>query len=231
MEGLRAAGLSRNPVPAGRTDAGVHARMQVLVMRVVEEIAAEDVAAVLTAKLPKDVGICLSRPARPRFHPQWKASAKEYRYRLALKDLAQWAPYAWRVDVDPEAVLEALQEAVGTKDFWAFHDKSSGRMPRTVREVRGRDAGDGTYELAIKGDGFARYMVRYLVGGAVASVRGEISIHDYRRALADAAEFQGVRAPACGLTLWEVQWPPELDPFTEAERSAAPGLPRSPPFS
>jgi tRNA pseudouridine38-40 synthase len=125
IRALREAGFSRNPVPAGRTDAGVHARMQALVMRVVEPVAAEDVAARLNAKLPPDVGICLSCPAPPRFHPQWKAAAKAYRYRLALQDVARWAPSAWRVDVDPEAVRAVLEQAVGTRDFWAFHDKSS----------------------------------------------------------------------------------------------------------
>lgn len=230
MQGLRAAGFSRNPVPAGRTDAGVHARMQVLVMRVVEPVAPEDVAARLNAVLPEDVGICLSRPAPPRFHPQWKAAAKEYRYRLALKDLPVWAPYAWRVEVDPKAVLEVLRGAVGTRDFWAFHDKSSGRALRTVREVRGSEVEDGIWELVLTGDGFARYMVRYLVGGAVGVARGEVSAHDYQRALAEAVEFQGVRAPAAGLTLWEVYWPPGLEPFTAAERRLASGLPSGPPF-
>lgn len=231
MQALRDAGFSRNPVPAGRTDAGVHARMQVLVMRLVEEIAPEEVASRLNAALPPDVGICMSKEAPPKFHPQWKASGKEYRYRLALEDLPAWAPYAWRVDVDPAAVLEVLSLARGTKDFWAFHEKSSGRAPRTVRSVEGGTAAKGIYELKVVGDGFARYMVRYLVGGAVAVARGEVALHDYQRALDQAVEFQGVRAPACGLTLWEVAWPPELDPFTAEERARAPGLPRAPPFS
>lgn len=230
MQSLRAAGFERNPVPAGRTDAGVHARMQVLVMRVVEPVAPEDVAARLDAALPDDVGVCLSRPAPPRFHPQWKAAAKEYRYRLALADAPAWAPYAWRVDVDPRAVLQVLGEAVGTRDFWAFHDKSSGRAPRTVGEVRGGEVDDGVFELALTGEGFARYMVRYLVGGAVGVARGELSHRDYQRALAEAVEFQGVRAPAAGLTLWEVFWPPELEPFTAEERRRAAGLPAGPPF-
>jgi tRNA pseudouridine38-40 synthase len=230
MTGLRAAHFSRNPVPAGRTDAGVHARMQVLVMRVPEPVAAEDVAQRLDEVLPDDVGICLSRPAPPRFHPQWKAEAKEYRYRLALRDDAAWASFSWRVDVEPAAVLEVLRGAVGTRDFWAFHDKSSGRQPRTVRSVEGGEVDDGIYELVLRGDGFARYMVRYLVGGAVAVARKEVQAHDYQRALAEAVEFRGVRAPAQGLTLWDVRWPEGLDPFTAAERTAAAGLPPGPPF-
>ena len=112
MQGLRAAGFARNPVPAGRTDAGVHARMQVLVMRLVEQVKEVDVAARLNEKLPPDVGIALSRPAPPRFHPQWKARAKEYRYRLALKE--------WRVDFRAEGralTVEAIATGYGPRDL------------------------------------------------------------------------------------------------------------------
>ncbi|MBL8956007.1 MAG: tRNA pseudouridine(38-40) synthase TruA [Myxococcaceae bacterium] len=225
IAGLRAAGLSRNPVPSGRTDLGVHARMQVLGMRVVEDVAPEDVAARLNAVLPKDVGIACSRAAPRKFHPQWKATAKEYRYRLLLEDDAAWAPFAWRTGVDPERVREVLSLAVGTRDFFAFHDKSSTQMPRTVREVSLSREGP-IADLHIVGDGFARYMVRYLVGGAVAVARGELSVELYRRALEDAAPFDGVKAPAQGLILWEVRYPDAMNPF----RGVTPELPPGPPF-
>jgi len=225
ISALRSAGFSRNPVPAGRTDLGVHARMQVLGMRVVEDVAPADVAARLNAALPPDVGIACSREAPRKFHPQWKASAKEYRYRLLLRDDAAWAPYAWRVDVEPERVREVLSLAVGTRDFYAFHDKSSTQMPRTVREVTLERAGP-VADLRIVGDGFARYMVRYLVGGAVAIARGELGLEPYRRALEEPVPFDGVKAPAQGLILWEVRYPDAMNPFL----GAVPALPAGPPF-
>jgi tRNA pseudouridine38-40 synthase len=226
MKSLRAAGFSRNPVPAGRTDLGVHARMQVLSMRVVEDVAPNDVAARLNAKLPESVGIALSREAPRKFHPQWQAAAKEYRYRLLLADDARWAPFAWRIDVDPRAVHEILQRAIGTHDFFAFHDKSSSQMPRTVREIA-LETRDGLAELRIVGDGFARYMVRYLVGGAVAVARGEVPLHDFASGLEHAKPFAGVKAPAQGLILWQVHYSAEWDPFGRAE----PTLPSGPPFT
>src|SRR5205807_1308486 len=89
------------------------------------------------------------------------------------------------------------------------HDKSSRRMPRTVRSIEVGDDG----MVRIVGDGFARYMIRYLVGGAVAA-----SPDEYLRAIAEAVPFQGVRAPAQGLTLWEVRYRPEMDPFSASDR-------------
>lgn len=225
MAALRSQGFSRNPVPSGRTDLGVHARKQVLGMRVVEDVAPEDVAARINAGLPETVGIALSREAPRKFHPQWAAQTKEYRYRLLLGDDPAWTPFAWRVDVDPKAVLEVLRLGIGTRDFFAFHDKSSTQKPRTVRDVRLEVHGH-VAELCIVGDGFARYMVRYLVGGAVAIARGELPIEPYRRALDEPVPFDGVKAPAQGLILWEVKYPPEKDPFA----GAVPRLPPGPPF-
>lgn len=225
IAGLRSAGLSRDPVASGRTDLGVHARMQVLSMRVVEDVRPEDVAERLNAVLPASVGIAVSRVAPRKFHPQWLATAKEYRYRLLLEEDPAWAPYAWRVDVEPRRVLDVLELALGTHDFVAFHEKSSVQKPRTVRGVTLSRHGP-VVELSIVGDGFARYMIRYLVGGAVAIARGELDVELFRRALQTATPFAGVKAPAQGLILWEVRYPPEMDPFA----GATPRLPAGPPF-
>jgi tRNA pseudouridine38-40 synthase len=210
IAGLRSAGFSRNPVPSGRTDLGVHARMQVLGMRVVEDVEPAEVAARLNAVLPKDVGIALSREAPRKFHPQWKASAKEYRYRLLLGEDERWSPYGWRVDVDPERVHALLQAAVGTRDFFAFHDKSSTQKQRTVHSIALEQRG-ALSELKITGGGFARYMIRYLVGGAVGVARGEVAESDWRAGLDEAKPFEGLKAPAHGLVLWRVAY--AEDPF------------------
>jgi tRNA pseudouridine38-40 synthase len=221
MGALRQAGFERNPVPAGRTDLGVHARMQVLSMRVSEEIPTRAIADRINARLPRDVGICVARDAPPKFHAQWQSRGKEYRYRLLLKDDEAWAPYAWRVDVEPRAVLEVLARAEGTHDFYAFHDKSSRQMQRTVRSVSFGQVEPHVAELRLVGDGFARYMVRYLVGSAVGVARGEVALADYETALREPKSFAGVKAPPQGLVLWEVRYPPEMDPFTADDRSAS----------
>ena len=84
MSALRSAGFERNPVPAGRTDLGVHARMQVLSMRVPTAISTNDIAPRLNAALPPDVGIALARDAPNKFHAQWQSKGKEYRYHQGM---------------------------------------------------------------------------------------------------------------------------------------------------
>jgi tRNA pseudouridine38-40 synthase len=203
--------------------------MQVLSLRVVEGVNPTDVAARVTAGLPKTMGIALSRPAPKRFNAAWSASGKEYRYRLLLEDDAAWERAAWRVDVRPERVAALLSRAVGTRDFFAFHDKSSPQKLRRLRRVQVVQTG-GRVDLRFEGDGFGRFMVRRLVGAAVGVARGEVPEDDYLRALEAPLPFAAPRAPPQGLVLWEVEYPRELDPFTAEERRLAAGVPKEPPF-
>ena len=225
---MQAAGFERSPVVAGRTDLGVHARMQVVGFRLVEPVAQEAIAKML--KLPASLGVALARAAPARFHAQWRACGKEYRYRLLLEDDPAWNPYGWRVDVDPQRVGAVLRRALGTHDFWAFHEKSSARTLRTLRQVDVVETGRGRHDLRLVGDGFGRYQVRYLVGGAVGVARGEIAEEDYVAGIERAVEFSGAKAPAQGLILWEVLYPDGFDPFSPADRQACAGVPREPPF-
>ena len=227
---LRAAGFDRNPVASGRTDLGVHARMQVLSLRVVEGVEAAQVASRLNAGLPSTVGIALGKEARPKFQAAWLATGKTYRYRLLLGNDERWAGAAWRVDVRPELVHEVLARCVGTHNFWAFHDKSSSERPRTVNAIELSEPTPGLIELEIKGEGFARYMIRFLIGAAVAVARGELSEEPFVRGLEQQVAFDPPKAPAHGLILWEVSYPTAIDPFTEEERRGLVG-PRRPPFS
>jgi tRNA pseudouridine38-40 synthase len=228
FKALAAAGLSRRPLPAGRTDAGVHARMQVLSLRLPEEVPLAELPARINAHLPEEVGIALAKSAQRGFHPQYGSKLKEYRYRLLREDDPEWAPFGWRVEVDAKKLSPLVEAMEGTRDFAAFHDRTSGRFPRTISEARVVEVGRHL-EVRLKGPGFARYQVRLLVGAAVAVARGELPEAHFRAGLETAKKLGEVRAPAQGLTLWEVRYG-EGDPFSESEREAAAGVPGAPPF-
>ena len=225
---LRGANIDTTIIGSGRTDLGVHARMQVVSCRVPEPVPLDGLEHRL--RFPAALGVIHCVQAAPKFHPQWSCLRKEYRYRLLLAADPAWEPFAWRTDVDPEEVTRVLGHALGTHDFWAFHEKSSARRPRTIDRVDAKTNG-ALVELCIEGDGFGRYQVRYLVGGAVAVARGELSEDDYVAGISHAREFAGVKAPAHGLILWDVRYPPQLDPFSADIRARADGLPSAPPFS
>lgn len=234
LEAMAKNGLHRNPVASGRTDAGVHARMQVLSFRLEGSLPLEELPARLNAHLPSSMGIALASLAPPHFNAHWRSLMKEYRYRLLLGDDPAWAPYAWQVKVAPERLHEVLQLAVGAHDFSAFHAKRSAVRERSISSIEVVEPRPGLLDLRVRGDRFGKYMVRYLVGGAVAVATGAWSKDAFAEALAGGAAVdrpgEVERALAAGLVLWSVEYPAADDPFPATARREARGVPRAPPF-
>ncbi len=238
-DGLGALGVESTPSPSGRTDLGVHARMQVVSFRAPDGLTPERIGDELPPRLPAGMGLCLARRADRSFHAQWSCSGKEYRYRLRLtRGASRWEGGSWAVPghprlpspVRPERLSELLQRAVGTRDFIAFHAKSSPRKARTLERADLVELEDGVFEVRLSGSGFGRYQVRYLVGSAALTASGALSEAQWQGALESGETIEGLRAPPEGLILWDVRYPAPVDPFTPEERTAAPGLPPEPPF-
>lgn len=232
---------SMGVMAAGRTDRGVHARMQVVSLRLAPEDSAEALAARLAPLLPGELGLCVARRPHPSFHAQWSAAGKTYRYRVQLGGAVAepWRPYVMDAaqepalagrPIAPERFAELLAMAVGTRDFIAFHERSSPQKPRTLESATVHELGGGLFEARLRGDAFARYQVRYLVGSALLTAAGRLSEEQWRGALERGEPIAGLKAAPSGLVLWEVRYPPAVDPFTTAERAAPPGLPSGPPF-
>jgi tRNA pseudouridine38-40 synthase len=241
-EALRQAGVPAAVMPSGRTDRGVHARMQVVSLRLPPGDSPEALAQRLPPLLHPEIGLCVAHRPDDSFHAQWSACGKEYRYRLQLGGTLSeaWRLFAMDPSTEgrlagaplaPERVAELLGAAVGCRDFSAFHESSSPRKPRTLESATLHELGGGLFEARLRGAAFGRYQVRYLVGAALLVAAGALPEEHYLTALELGERVQGLKAPARGLVLWEVRYPPQLDPFPPDERARAPGLPRSPPFS
>ncbi|WP_338263805.1 tRNA pseudouridine synthase A [Corallococcus caeni] len=242
-DALEQAGSPATVMPSGRTDRGVHARMQVISLRLNEDVPLDSLPARLAPHLSPDVGLCIAKRPPGAFHAQWSASGKEYRYHLTLgaPPSEAWRPFALDVAaeetlqsgrrVTPERLEALLERAVGTRDFTAFHERSSPQKPRTLASATLRELGGGLFEARLTGDGFARYQVRYLVGSALKVAAGLLSEEQWHAALDAGTALPGFKAPAHGLVLWEVRYPSAVDPFGPGERLHPPGLPDAPPFT
>ncbi len=228
---LTSHGVSGRPMAAGRTDRGVHARCQPVSVRGPRALAPEALAGLAG----DGWGVSSSVAAPDGFHAQWSSAWKEYRYRLCSGVApAAWQGLMWEMGTHPRLagrgidlaeVRWALERAVGTRDFSALHAGSSVRRSRTLERISWREAG-GAVEVGLRGDAFGRYGVRLLVGGAVLVGAGLVGRSTWERALETATAFEGLRAPAGALTLWEVGYPPALDPFAGVRAR----LPDGPPF-
>jgi tRNA pseudouridine38-40 synthase len=199
---------------AGRTDAGVHALGQVATFDLERALSTADLQRALNALLPTDVRVLEAAPAPAGFHPRRSAVSKLYRYELDCGgvQLPQRRRFAGFVPValDEEAVHAAAALYVGRRDF-ASLASSGGSAKTTVRTVvRSEARFEGSsvvYEA--EADGFLRKMVRSMVGGLIAAGRGALRPEELARAL-EARDRRAwpPPAPACGLTLVRVSYPP-----------------------
>ncbi len=193
---------------AGRTDAGVHARGQVIAFALAWRHAAEALQKALNALLPPDVLVRHVAPAPAGFHPRYAAVARRYVYYLyfAPRRDPLWRRFAWAVW--PPAEAEALHAAAsllpGKKDFAALGTPPNprGTTLRTVYKARWVQVGQHAWAFDVAADAFLYRMVRRMVALQVAIAQGRMSVETLRQALETPpqAPLQGL-APPQGLFL------------------------------
>jgi tRNA pseudouridine38-40 synthase len=201
-------GWSGNAIMAsGRTDAGVHARGQVVAFELEWARESDVLTRALNANLPRDVAVWDTQPAPDGFHPRFSARRRHYRYKLLVSSHRDplRERYAWRVfpTVDLQAMQATADSLVGRHDFAAF-----GRPPKpegsTVRNVLRAhwDRAEERLDFDIEADAFLYHMVRRLVAALVAVGIGRSRSESVTALLDDPdARWQGAIAPACGLCL------------------------------
>jgi tRNA pseudouridine38-40 synthase len=202
---------------AGRTDTGVHALGQVASFELPREMEPGALAGALNGILPGDVRVLAAFRAPAGFDARRSAVSKLYRYVLdwggvllpQRRRFVGWIPGP----LDEVPVHEAAALYVGRHDF-ASLASAGGRTKTTVRTVTRSEAVFDGSELIyeVEADGFLRRMVRSMVGGLVAVGRGTLGVEALARALeARDRRVWPAPAPACGLTLVSVVYPPGLD--------------------
>jgi len=210
---------------AGRTDAGVHARGQVVSLDVAEGDASDERLESLRGGLNRmcgpDVAVLATTPAPADFDARFSALARAYRYTIwnAPEPDVFRRKYAWHVPepLDVAAMSDAAGCLVGEHDFASFCSRSEQvidgevRVAPTVRRVR-RAVWSRTEPALrlcdIEANSCCRQMVRSIVGTLVEVGRGRRPADGIRRVLQarDRAAAGGV-APPHGLCLESVTYP------------------------
>jgi tRNA pseudouridine38-40 synthase len=200
---------------AGRTDAGVHARLQVVSLQLPRGTDLGKLTASVNAlTLP---GIVITRMVRAHadFEARKQATSRSYRYFICTSRMASpfWARYCWVVGqpLDRGLLDAAASATVGRHDFTAFTPAETEHVffDRTVlRCAWRRSPGEpGMLRLEIEANAFLRHMVRSLVGTMVEVAEGKRDLDSYRRLLDGAGrEAAGSTAPAHGLFLWSIKY-------------------------
>ena len=197
---------------SGRTDAGVHARMQTASFRAKTAMPPETLLKRLRAALPADIGVWDLREAEPRFHARLNCTGKTYVYRIWNSESPNVFERRWMHPVTAPLDLAAMQRAgdalCGTHDFTSFcSNRRMKKSPvRTLRSVTVERTGDEV-RLTFTGDGFLYHMVRILAGTLIEVGLGKRSEQEMEAILlARDRETAGETAPAQGLILWETRY-------------------------
>ncbi|RUA18249.1 MAG: tRNA pseudouridine(38-40) synthase TruA [Clostridia bacterium] len=122
---------------AGRTDAGVHARGQVIAFRASWSHSLADLHRAVNALLPDDVSFLSLDIAPEGFHPRFSAIKRCYRYQIGL-----WpghsplrSRYVWELGpgLDVSAMQQAADDLLGSHDFMTFGQPPQGKI--TIRRI------------------------------------------------------------------------------------------------
>lgn len=202
---------------AGRTDTGVHALGQVASVRISSEVRADAIRRALNVRLPGDIRILSVEDASPDFHARFAATGKTYRYRIVTADVVspfdRWFVWHLPARLHMDAIRSAAAHVCGRHDFAVFQSAHSSVTDtvRTITRVDIHPTTDG-FQVEVHGDGFLRHMVRALVGTLVDVGAGRREADSIPALLRSRDRQQaGDTAPAAGLTLVSVDYPPGVD--------------------
>lgn len=211
---------------AGRTDSGVHATGQVISFHVPPRHDAATWQRALNALLPPDVAVAALREVADDFRARWSAVSRGYRYRILCRPVRTplRERYVWRVPrpLDVAAMAAAAELLLGEHDFGTFGSsprdtresraagirRSTARTMLAARVMRSAEAADEIV-CELTANAFLTGMVRRLVSTLAQVGEGRLSVDEFaaRLAAADTA-LAAPAAPACGLCLVRVEYPP-----------------------
>jgi len=208
-------------VSSGRTDAGVHAKAQVINFTTTSKIPVGRWCLALNSRLPKDIVAHTAEEVPLSFHSRKAAKRKTYCFTIRTARFPDVFhrnyEYHHPTHLDVEAMREALPCLLGEHDFTSFCTVRTDKeiKVRTLYEARleaeiddlSLNGGISRLRLYITGNGFLYNMVRIIAGTLLQIGEGKRSSSDMQRILeAQDRSKAGPTAEAMGLMLWKVEY-------------------------
>lgn len=198
-------------VGSGRTDAGTHAKLQVVNFHCGSDLPCQEILSQLRRYLPEDIGIYSCRNVSERFHARLNAKTKTYLYRLWNSEepcvFDRKYVYKDTAVLDVDRMRIAAKHFLGTHDFSAFCANRNMKKS-TVRCIHTLDVScvGGEIRFTVTGNGFLHHMVRIIVGTLIEVGRGEREPESIPSLFGQERASAGMLVPACGLCLMEVTY-------------------------
>ncbi len=195
---------------SGRTDAGVHAKAQVINIKTELDINYKTINS-LNKILGSKISINSFKTVKDSFHARYDAFERTYKY--FVSDINQQYPYLgsqsyiYPKKLDLKKLNYMAELFVGEHNFSSFSkldvNKNPNRQIYKSNWVKKRDY----FEYTITGNSFLRNMVRNLVGVQIAYCEDKVTYEEVSKNLLNPKEERlNYIAPPNGLVLWNVKY-------------------------
>ena len=198
---------------AGRTDAGVHARGQVVAFDTASSHSTQTFVRALNYYLAEDIAVKAAYTVSHNFDPRRDALSRTYRYTIVndavLPPLMRRYACNVRERLDTGIMAEAASLLVGIHDFVRFCGPTDVKGASTIRQI---------YEIEVQRDGesviidvvgsaFLPHQVRRMAGALVDVGRGKISTDELKQMI-EGKQTKAIAhsLPAQGLCLIEISY-------------------------
>lgn len=197
---------------SGRTDKGVHARMQCGHTDINVAITEYKLKRALNSNLPPDIHIISAKKVDEKFHARYDVIEKTYEYYINLGEynpLERNYVFQYNYKLNIEKIKKALNYLLGEHDFRAFvtENKEKENCIRTITEAKLEVLPEDKLKITFTGTGFLRYQVRNMVGILISIGEEKQSPEFVENYLAgkDRSKY-GKTAPAQGLYLTNIKY-------------------------
>ena len=199
---------------ASRTDAGVHAKGQVISFRTRSALPLKAFVAGLNHYLPRDIAVKEAFRVDDSFDVRSGAISREYKYYIlnspTRSPMRQRFSYRVNGELDVKAMQQACQALIGKHDFASFITSTDTGEKSTIRNVHKAEIErDGDMiVLDMIANSFLPHQVRNTVGSLIKVGQGKMTVNEfYNMVEAKSPGLAGQMAPAGGLCLMRVNYP------------------------
>jgi len=198
---------------AGRTDAGVHAKYQVINFKNSRDLDVPRILWSINSLLPDDIAVSKIEKVSPSFDARKNASLREYNYFVVNKEYQSVFLKKFSILITRKLNIRLMRRAarifLGVKDFGSFCS-SSCLSCNTVRKVFKfiiEKTADDIIIFKITANSFLYNMVRILVGTILEVGIGKRNLKSISEALEKRdRKLAGKIVPAKGLFLTRVEY-------------------------
>jgi tRNA pseudouridine38-40 synthase len=210
-------GERRRVIAASRTDAGVHAKGQVVGFRTRSELPARNFVNGLNHYLPGDIAVKAAYRVSDDFRIRRGPLSREYSYYIlnspTRSPMREGRAHRVAGQLNVEAMNQASRTLIGQHDFASFVSGDGSWLESTVRNVfsAGVEREGELVVFRIAANSFLPHQVRNTVGTLVRVGLGRMNLDQFRSIMeARLPGRAGPTAPACGLCLDRVNYPVPL---------------------